>query len=118
MTRPTLRTAPTHPFARILGVAGVRGDRVVPNDDIAGPINSSDEWITQRTGIKTRARANTETITKLQKLVGGRDELQDVLGDLLTFTPGKQTLVKDTDPRPAITAESVAQSDFAQPLED
>lgn len=64
------------------------------------------------------SRANTETITKLQKLVGGKDELQDVLGDLLTFTPGKQTLVKDTDPRPAITAESVAQSDFAQPLED
>lgn len=64
------------------------------------------------------SRANTETITKLQKLVGGKDELQDVLGDLLTFTPGKQTLVRDTDPRPAITAESVARSDFAQPLDD
>lgn len=64
------------------------------------------------------SRANTETITKLQRLVGGKDELQDVLGDLLTFTPGKQTLVRDSDPRPAITAESVAQSDFAQPFED
>ena len=28
------------------------------NDEIAGPINSSDEWITQRTGIITRMRAS------------------------------------------------------------
>lgn len=64
------------------------------------------------------SRANTQTITTLQKLVGGADELEDILGDLLTRSPGKQTLVEDTDPRPAITAESVAQSDFAEPLED
>jgi len=30
----------------------------VTNDEIAGPINSSDEWITQRTGIITRMRAS------------------------------------------------------------
>jgi 3-oxoacyl-[acyl-carrier-protein] synthase-3 len=30
----------------------------VPNDDLVGPIDSSDEWIRQRTGIITRVRAN------------------------------------------------------------
>ena len=31
------------------------------NDDIAGPIDSSDEWIRQRTGIITRHRADADT---------------------------------------------------------
>ncbi|GMA92364.1 beta-ketoacyl-[acyl-carrier-protein] synthase III [Homoserinibacter gongjuensis] len=31
---------------------------MVPNDDLVGPINSSDEWIRQRTGIITRKRAS------------------------------------------------------------
>jgi 3-oxoacyl-[acyl-carrier-protein] synthase-3 len=41
-----------------LGAA--RGDLTVTNDEIAGPINSSDEWITQRTGIVTRMRASKD----------------------------------------------------------
>ena len=60
MTRPTLRQAPVHAHSRILGVSGVRGDRVVPNDDLVGPIDSSDEWIRQRTGIIERRRATDE----------------------------------------------------------
>ncbi len=31
---------------------------MVPNDDLVGPIDSSDEWIRQRTGIITRTRAS------------------------------------------------------------
>lgn len=46
---------------RILGVGGVRGEVVVPNQDIVGPIDSSDEWIQQRTGIVTRRRAAAGT---------------------------------------------------------
>jgi 3-oxoacyl-[acyl-carrier-protein] synthase-3 len=41
-----------------LGAA--RGDLTVTNDDIAGPIDSSDEWIRQRTGIITRRRASKD----------------------------------------------------------
>ena len=37
---------------RILAFGAARGDRVVPNDDLVGPIDSSDEWIRQRTGIE------------------------------------------------------------------
>ncbi len=48
-------------FSRILSLGVARGENVVTNDDIAGPIESSDEWIRQRTGIATRVRANPET---------------------------------------------------------
>lgn len=46
---------------RIYAYGAARGENAVPNDDIIEPINSSDEWIRQRTGIVTRVRANAET---------------------------------------------------------
>lgn len=61
MTRPTLRQATGPAHTRILGLGGVRGELVVPNDDIVGPIDSSDEWIRQRTGIVSRRRAGAGT---------------------------------------------------------
>lgn len=51
------QTTPTQ-FSRIYALGAARGDLVVTNDDVAGPINSSDEWIRQRTGIATRRRAS------------------------------------------------------------
>ena len=59
MTQLKQATGPQ--FSRILAIGGVRGDAVVTNDDIAGPIDSSDEWIRQRTGIVTRMRADHDT---------------------------------------------------------
>lgn len=41
-------------FARIMSVGGARGSRVVTNDEMCTMIDSTDEWITQRTGIKER----------------------------------------------------------------
>ena len=58
MTQPTLQQATGPQFTRILGIGAARGDLVVTNDDLAGPIDSSDEWIRQRTGIITRKRAS------------------------------------------------------------
>ncbi len=55
-------TPTTH--SQVLGVGGVRGEVIVPNDALIGPINSSDEWIQQRTGIITRHRALPETTLK------------------------------------------------------
>lgn len=46
------------PYTRIHAVGAARGDVIVPNDDIVGPIESSDEWIRQRTGVITRTRAS------------------------------------------------------------
>ena len=45
-------------FSKIYSLGAARGYLTVTNDEIAGPINSSDEWITQRTGIITRMRAS------------------------------------------------------------
>lgn len=47
-------------FSKIYSLGAARGDLTVSNDDVAGPINSSDEWITQRTGIITRMRASRD----------------------------------------------------------
>ena len=55
--KPLLQTTPRE-FSRILSLGAARGNTVVTNDEIAGPINSSDEWIRQRTGIVTRRRAD------------------------------------------------------------
>jgi 3-oxoacyl-[acyl-carrier-protein] synthase-3 len=50
---------PAH--TRIYAYGAARGENYVPNDDLVGPIDSSDEWIRQRTGIVTRVRANHDT---------------------------------------------------------
>jgi len=61
VTRPTLTQATGPAHTRILGLGGVRGELVVTNDELVGPIDSSDEWIRQRTGIVTRRRAGADT---------------------------------------------------------
>lgn len=54
----TLKQSASQQYSRILGYGASRPDLSITNDDIAGPINSSDEWIRQRTGIVTRQRAS------------------------------------------------------------
>ena len=56
----TLNQTKTVDFTRIHALGASRGHQTVTNDDVAGPIDSSDEWIRQRTGIVTRARADKE----------------------------------------------------------
>ncbi len=61
MTRPTLTQATGPAHTRILGLGAARGENLVPNDDLVEAIDSSDEWIRQRTGIVTRARAAADS---------------------------------------------------------
>jgi len=60
MTRPTLTQSTGAQYTRIYSYGAARGDLVVPNDELVGPIDSSDEWIQQRTGIITRTRASAD----------------------------------------------------------
>ena len=60
MTEPTLHQSVGVPYTRIYAIGAARGDLTVTNDDLAGPIDSSDEWIRQRTGVITRKRASAE----------------------------------------------------------
>jgi 3-oxoacyl-[acyl-carrier-protein] synthase-3 len=62
LTHPTLQQAHGPQYTRILSIGAARGDLIVPNDDLVGPINSSDEWIRQRTGIITRTRASHDVL--------------------------------------------------------
>ncbi|KQZ07898.1 3-oxoacyl-ACP synthase [Microbacterium sp. Root53] len=57
----TLKEAVGAPHSRIYALGAARGENAVPNEDLIGPIDSSDEWIRQRTGIVTRVRATAET---------------------------------------------------------
>lgn len=47
-------------YARLMGVGGYRGSRVVDNAEMCTMIDSSDEWIQQRTGIVERRWATEE----------------------------------------------------------
>jgi len=52
--------------ARILSVGAYRPERVVPNSELVDRIESSDEWIQQRTGIQTRHWAREdESVTDM-----------------------------------------------------
>jgi 3-oxoacyl-[acyl-carrier-protein] synthase III len=58
-------TTPTQ-NARILSVGAYRPPRVVPNSELVERIDSSDEWIQQRTGIQTRHWADAdESVTDM-----------------------------------------------------
>lgn len=60
MSAAELRQSTGVAATRILSIGAARGDIAVTNDDIAGPIESSDEWIRQRTGVITRMRAGAD----------------------------------------------------------
>ncbi|MFM6977546.1 MAG: beta-ketoacyl-ACP synthase III [Micrococcales bacterium] len=60
MNQPTLNQYSPVKYSRIYALGAARGDLAVTNDDIAGPIDSSDEWIQRRTGIITRRRASKD----------------------------------------------------------
>lgn len=63
---PEITTAVGADHTRILGLGAYRPERVVPNSEIIGPIDSSDEWIQTRSGIKERRFAGDhETIVSM-----------------------------------------------------
>ena len=71
----TMRIAAGPAYARLLGLGVARGENLVTNDEVAGPIESSDEWIRQRTGISTRVRANADTSVVDLAERAGRDAI-------------------------------------------
>jgi len=59
---PTLKQAHGVEFTRIYSYGAARGDLIVGNDELVEAIDSSDEWIQQRTGVKTRTRASADIL--------------------------------------------------------
>ena len=71
-----LATSTGTPYAAILGVGAYRPARVVPNAEIVEAIDSSDEWIQQRSGIKTRRIAGPDETVQAMSVSAARDALK------------------------------------------
>ena len=56
----------------VLGVGAYRPSRVVPNSEIVEAIDSSDEWIQQRSGIKSRRFATPEETVTMMSAASSR----------------------------------------------
>jgi 3-oxoacyl-[acyl-carrier-protein] synthase III len=59
--------------AKILGFGGYQPDRVVTNDDLAKLVDTNDEWIRTRVGIRERRFArDDETVTDMAEAAGAK----------------------------------------------
>src|SRR3954454_2461348 len=61
--------------AAVLGIGSYRASRVVPNAAVADAIDSSDEWIQQRSGIKSRRWATPEETITVMSVAASREAL-------------------------------------------
>ncbi len=64
------------PHARIMGVGSYRPSRVVPNSEIVDAIDSSDEWIQQRSGIMERRFATPEESVQVMSVAAARSAIE------------------------------------------
>lgn len=101
-----LKVSETRRYSKIYSLGASRGDLAVTNDEIAGPIDSSDEWIRQRTGVITRARASEQQSLQSMSIEAGAeaikkagispDQIDLVIVSTISFpyaTPSAATLI-------------------------
>ncbi|HYH34501.1 MAG TPA: beta-ketoacyl-ACP synthase III [Nocardioides sp.] len=72
---PAIAASSGSPHAAILGLGAYRPTRVVPNADVVEAIDSSDEWIQQRSGIKQRRWANPEETVQMMSVAAAREAI-------------------------------------------
>jgi 3-oxoacyl-(acyl-carrier-protein) synthase III len=72
----TLTPAPGAPHAKLLGIGTYRPRRVVPNSEIVGAIDSTDEWVQQRSGIKQRRFAADDETVQMMSVAASRQALE------------------------------------------
>lgn len=60
----------------ILGIGAYRPSRLIPNSEVVEAIDSSDEWIQQRSGIKTRRWATPEETVQVMGTAAAREALE------------------------------------------
>ena len=64
------------PYAAVLGIGCYRPSRVIPNADIVAAIDSSDEWIQQRSGIRQRRWATPEETVRSMSVAAAGQALE------------------------------------------
>jgi len=89
--------------ARLTGVGTALPQRVLTNEDLAGLVDTSDQWITKRTGIKTRYIAENGTTTR--SLAG--EALEAALDDA-GMQPGELDMVLLATMTPEMSCPSTA----------
>jgi 3-oxoacyl-[acyl-carrier-protein] synthase-3 len=65
------------PHSRLMGVGSYRPSRVIPNSEVIEAIDSSDEWIQQRSGIKQRRWATPEETVEMMSLAASRKAIEE-----------------------------------------
>lgn len=71
----TLKVDEALKYAALSGLGIYRPTRIVPNSEIVDAIDSSDEWIQQRSGIKTRRIAGPDETVVSMSVAASRDAL-------------------------------------------
>ncbi|MGN0063328.1 MAG: beta-ketoacyl-ACP synthase III [Nocardioides sp.] len=71
-----MSSTPTAPHAAILGIGSYRASIEVPNAEIVDAIDSSDEWIQQRSGIRARRFASPEETIQVMSVGAARKALE------------------------------------------
>jgi 3-oxoacyl-[acyl-carrier-protein] synthase-3 len=72
----TIREADAPRNATILGLGSYRPARVIPNSEVIEAIDSSDEWIQQRSGIRQRRWAGPEETVQMMSVAASRKALE------------------------------------------
>src|SRR3954465_11763880 len=71
-----IQSAAGAPYAAFLGVGSYRPSLIVPNAEIVEAIDSSDEWIQQRSGIKQRRFATPEETLQMMSVAASRQAIE------------------------------------------
>lgn len=71
-----IKTSTGSPYARVLGIGGYRPRRVVDNAEICTLIDSSDEWIRTRSGIRERRWASPDETIQMMSVAAARAALR------------------------------------------
>ena len=72
----TIQTDQGATYAGVLGFGSYRPSRVIPNAEIVDAIDSSDEWIQQRSGIRQRRFATPEETVQMMSVAASRKAIE------------------------------------------
>lgn len=91
-------------MAHLLGFGNYVPSRVVTNDDWSRLVDTSDEWITQRTGIKERRFAGDDETTMTMAVEAATEAIKDA-----DLTPGDiDEIIVATDTQEMLTPDTAA----------
>jgi 3-oxoacyl-[acyl-carrier-protein] synthase-3 len=72
----SIASSPGAQHAAILGIGAYRPSRVIPNSEVVEAIDSSDEWIQQRSGIKQRRWATPDETVQFMSVAAAREAIE------------------------------------------